>query len=256
MNIKEGVMKYWPWAVGGLVGIYVVSKFMGGSAATGTTGSQYAAQLSAQAAQAAQTSLGMAQINANTNAATNQANLDAAKLAASAEVAYNNSVASVASSSGTAIAQIIAAQSIMPAHAIDSALAQGQTTLQASAAVAIAGINQVAPMDAAISSSINSAIGAAVSNNSAFYNSLDTNAKAATAIHLSDNNLVTSYLNASGQSFANFSGSVPALAGAVGVSSASQVAGVSNAAAASASNQNSSMWNAAGQVGSMALWTL
>lgn len=261
MELKEGLRKYWPWALGGVVGIYIVSKYMGGTSATSNAGSSYAAQLAAQSQQSAATTLGMAQIQAQSDAGNQAANIAMAKLAAdtsaqtaSETIAYNNSVASVAAGAGSAIAQVIQAQSLLPATAINSAMAQNQTTLTASASTAIAGINALPQIDNALTSAMNGAISEAVNNNSAFYNSINGSVKAVTASKLSGDSLATSFLNASGQAASNFAANVPILVNGVGTSSSANVSAV--ASGIGQPQNNSGAWQTVGQLGSAAIWSL
>lgn len=61
-NVKDILKKYWPYIVGGIVGLYLIMRYSGGSSSSG--GSDYGAFLQAQTAAAAQNANLQAQSNA------------------------------------------------------------------------------------------------------------------------------------------------------------------------------------------------
>lgn len=122
----DDLKKYWPWGLG-LVGAYFVyTKYFSAAAASnsGSLSGMLAAQ-SAAGAQAAQVALSQQSLSAQQEAAQN-----------AASVASTNASANLATATGGAISQIIAAQSAIPALAINTAGANNQTALQASAQLA------------------------------------------------------------------------------------------------------------------------
>lgn len=136
----EQLKKYAPWIVGGLVGLYVVSKFMGGGTAPTNSSSGLSSLLAQQAQVAAQNS----QYQLQASQLAMQGSLQAAQIQAqqaaqdqAATIAYNNSLGNVAQSAGQSIAQVIAAQSMLPADAINQVVASNQTTLSAAAAASM-----------------------------------------------------------------------------------------------------------------------
>jgi len=262
MEMSPALKKYWPWAAGGLVGIYIVYKYVGSSSTIATTTSSGLdpAALAYQSQQnqlQAQTSVAMAQVQTQADAQTAAQNLAMSTLNAqstvanmNAETAYNTALGSTASSVGSSIAQVIQAQSLLPATAINAAMNNNQTALQASAATAIAGINETAAITAVPAGVISSEINQQTAANKDFYTSL-TN---------SGNQVVAANMAAMGnstQAFGSYAAQAsPLIVNSVGTSAASQVSSVattaSNAAAANASSSNA-FWGSVGTIGAYAL---
>lgn len=237
MEITETLKRHWPYVLGGVAGLYLIYKYMGSSStssSTSTVDPNALAYAQGQSQLQAQTTLGMAQIQANSNAATAAQNLQSAQLAAQSnnatqqnEIAYNTALGSTASSVGNSIAQVIQAQSVLPAVAINSAMQENQTTLQASAATAIAGINAVPQNTAAYGSIITTQLGQQTQANKDFYTSLSNSGQQVVASNMSAmNNTMTAY--------DAYSQSNPMIVNSVGSSSSSQVSSVAGAAATGA----------------------
>ena len=259
MEITTALKEHWPIALGATVGLYIVYKYMSGNSASSASGVTYGV-LGYQGQQnqlQAQTSVAMAQVQTQANAQTAAQNLAMATLNAqstvanmNAETAYNTALGSTASSVGNSIAQDIQAQSLLPAEAINAAMNNNQTALQASAATAIAGINQTAAITAVPAGVISSEINQQTAANKDFYTSL-TN---------SGNQVVASNMAAmasTSQAFGSYAAqSSPLIVNSVGTSAASQVSSVattaSNAAAANASSSNA-FWGSVGTIGAYAL---
>ena len=79
-NAKELLKKYWPYVVGGIVGLYLIMRFSGGSSSSGGS-SDYGAFLQAQTAAAAQNANLQAQSNAQNAALKLQQDQQNAQLA-------------------------------------------------------------------------------------------------------------------------------------------------------------------------------
>lgn len=79
-NAKEILKKYWPYIVGGIVGLYLIMRFSGGSSSSGGS-SDYGAFLQAQTAAAAQNANLQAQSNAQNAALQLQRDQQNAQLA-------------------------------------------------------------------------------------------------------------------------------------------------------------------------------
>ena len=128
-DTKELVKKYWPWGVGAVVGLLVISRMGGGASSTGGLSAQEQAALQLQAnAQGLQA----AQIQGQKEAA-----MYASTVAGQVEWTLAQGAAGKAAAEGTAA---IVAQLQQPTiAAIQSEGAQGIAALQAAAAVGAAG---------------------------------------------------------------------------------------------------------------------
>lgn len=131
------IKDHWPWFLGGVVGLWLISKYSGGrkTAVSAVSSLPVATQ---------DNSVQLASIAAQQALA--QAQLDAQKQASdqAAVINYNNSVSGMASSAANSIANIIAAQSQLPASAIDSASKENQAALLSAAQVAGQGFGALA----------------------------------------------------------------------------------------------------------------
>src|SRR5579859_126088 len=118
-EMSEAVKKYWPWALGAVAGLYVVSKLMGGS----SSGSGAAASYQAAAAMNAQNNAAsLSQQQLATQIAASQASQanTAQQTALAGQTAYINALGNVAQGVGTSAAQIITAQAALPVAAINA----------------------------------------------------------------------------------------------------------------------------------------
>ncbi len=131
---KEFLKKYWPYVVGGIVGLWLIMKYMGGSSSSST--SDYGAYLQAQtAASAQQAQLGLqsqmqqAQIDATTNAANQQFALQSKAL----DVSNNNNYATAFNNFQTTQAQMAQALGSSVGSVLGALNAPAITALQAGA---------------------------------------------------------------------------------------------------------------------------
>lgn len=101
MEISESVKKYWPWALGGVVGLFILSRM--GSGPAQNADNTYAALVAGQAAGAqanAQLEIARAQIQAGEVAAERDYNLNLAVLEAEREKTYASAMAQVQAAQG------------------------------------------------------------------------------------------------------------------------------------------------------------
>lgn len=222
MQIPEPVKKHWPIVVGGVVGLYLLMKYRGGSSAA-----QQVDNTSAYLAQQANMANNAAQISAASNAQQLAAGVQMAQINAQAGVAQTQANAQLAGATGQAVAGIISAQSMLPAQAINAAMADNQTALQAAAMVAV---NANSMLPGAMNAQANQIVATSQQFNS--------------------------YLNAAGETQASFNANMPLLVNAVGTSAAVGTSSIAksaaNAAQANASSSGS-MWSTVGTVAMVAM---
>ena len=134
-DVKGFVKKYWPYIVGGIVGLFLILRYSGGSSSSGDGGAgNYAAMLQAQS-QAAQQAAAIAaqqQAAAAENATNNKA-LDIANNKNYAD-AFNNfqlSQAEMAKSIGSSAAQVIAALNTPAVTAMQAGAVENAAALEA-----------------------------------------------------------------------------------------------------------------------------
>lgn len=161
-ELTENVKKYWPYAVGGVIGLYLLAKMGGGgNAAPARVDTTYAQLLAGQAASSAANTQAQAQleaVRAQVNMAEadsrrqfelkatelasarelNLASLEAAKVAqyANAGVAFQNAQAAMAQSVGSSTAEIIGALNQPAVAAISANAIENSNALQAAAGIA------------------------------------------------------------------------------------------------------------------------
>jgi len=158
-DLKDILKKYWPYILGGIVGIYLILRYTGGGSAS-AGGGDYAAFLQAQSAAAQQNAAlqaQQAQIDAQKQAVANQlqldrdalnaaiakdnATIDLQKAAVQAE-AFNNfttSQAAMAQSMGSSTAAVINALNAPALTAMQANAAENAAALNAAANAAAAG---------------------------------------------------------------------------------------------------------------------
>lgn len=144
MEIGESVKKYWPWALGGVVGLFILSRMGGGS--TQSADNAYAALVAGQAAGAqanAQLEIARAQIQAGEVAAEREYNLNLAVLEAEREKTYANAMAQVQAAQGAtaqgvgeAAANIVGALAAPQMAAFQTAAIENSYALMSAAEVA------------------------------------------------------------------------------------------------------------------------
>jgi len=259
MEITTALKEHWPIALGATVGLYVVYKYMSGnsaSSASGVTSGALAYQGQQNQLQA-QTALAMGQLQNQSDAQTAAQNLAMATLQAQStaaniagETAYNTSIGNTASSVAGGIAQVIQAQSILPATAINAAMNNNQTALTGAAAVAVSGINNEAAITSVPAGIINKQLDQQTQANKDFYTSLTNSGNQVVAANMSA-------MASSSQSFGSYAAQAnPLVVNAVGTSAGNQTAAVSSTAATAAAAggaSNQSMWGTVGTIGAYAL---
>lgn len=130
---KNFLKEHWVILAGGIAGIYLVMHFVGGNSAASSSGatSTNASDAAAAAAQASNM-LASQQLQDQSNAAARQA-----------EVGQTAAVGGVIGNIGSAITSVIAAQSVIPAAAINAASVNNQAALLGAAQVASAGFTSL-----------------------------------------------------------------------------------------------------------------
>lgn len=134
-DVKGFVKKYWPYIVGGLIGLYLILRYSAGSSSSGDGGAgNYAAMLQAQS-QAAQQAAALAAQTAAAQAAdaTNNKALDIANNKNYAD-AFNNfqlSQSEMAKSLGSSAAQVIAALNTPAVTAMQAGAVENAAALEA-----------------------------------------------------------------------------------------------------------------------------
>lgn len=133
MDIPEPVKKYWPYLLGGAVGIYVIAKMSGAGSASPSSvvlpGYDQNAAL-ANSTLAAQSSLANATLAANTENANNLAQIE-----------FLKTQGIVAGQLGTTASQMITALQMPTIAAINSGNVADAAALESAGNVAIAGFN-------------------------------------------------------------------------------------------------------------------
>jgi hypothetical protein len=140
-HLKELAIKHWPVLAAGTVGLFIIYKYMGtGSASTSSTNTSGYAALAQVAAQNQQLAAQQQQVSDQYNLASQQLTNTAQANASAAAVANTQALGGLASSIGTALSNIVASQSILPATAMNDATTAEQTALTTGAGVAAASI--------------------------------------------------------------------------------------------------------------------
>lgn len=108
MEIADNLKKYWPWALGGVVGLFLLSR-MGGNGGGSAPDNTYATLMASQAAGAAgaaQLEIARAQIAAGEVAAERDYNLNLAVLEAEREKTYASAATQMYSAQGAVAAGV------------------------------------------------------------------------------------------------------------------------------------------------------
>lgn len=168
-DVKDFVKQYWPYIVGGLVGIYLLLRFSGGSSSGGGSSdyaafmqanaqaSQQNAQLQAQqAALAAQAAQAAGELQLNRDALNAQISKDKATLALQQSAVYTEgfnafqtSQAAMATAIGGSAAQVITALNQPAITAMQAAAVENAAALEAAGNVAVGSYSAQAAMQAA-----------------------------------------------------------------------------------------------------------
>lgn len=144
MDVPEPVKKYWPYMLGGVVGLYVIVKMSGGSSSSGGS-SDYASLLAAQSAASTQNAaIGAQQEAARADRAMQQQAIQAAqaiesaKVSSAAAVSLMQAQGQVAKDVGSAASGIIGALQAPSIAAINANAAENVSTMESAAAAQIA----------------------------------------------------------------------------------------------------------------------
>ena len=144
---SEALKKYWPYIVGAIVGLYLISKYMGGSSSSGST--DYASFLNAQnaaAAQAAQIGIAQQQLQNQTDLQNAQIQLASQAEQDAAQATYMQAQGQLASQVTAASSGVIAALYQPAITAINAAGVYNGQVAQAAAQVAVGGFQSQASM--------------------------------------------------------------------------------------------------------------
>ncbi len=149
MDTGEAVKKYWPWVLGGVAGLYVLSKMSGGGG--GDSGAAYAQMMQAQMAAglqnqqaAAQQAAQQAQIKAQYDIAAMNRDVALAQTAAAVQKSDNETAvqfimanAQLAQGAGSAATGIISALNMPAVAAINAMSNENAAALQSAALISM-----------------------------------------------------------------------------------------------------------------------
>lgn len=140
-DLPEMLKKNWPYVVGGIIGLYLVWRFMSGGSASGGDGglsAYYAAQAQQQAA-AQSAAAQAAQIQAEKDIAQQQYDLGLKQLQISGQTEYLKSQAQMAQAVGDSAAKLVGSLYTPTIAAMQSAAYENAAALTAASQVAAAG---------------------------------------------------------------------------------------------------------------------
>lgn len=151
-DVKAIVKQYWPYILGGIVGIYLILRYAGGSSSSGSGDGGYAAFLQAQTAAAQQNAqmqlqtnaqnaqLAMAQKQLDAQIASDAAKLEVQKAAVHAEAfnTFQTTQAAMAQAIGSSTAAVIGSLNNPAMIAMQANAAENAAALNAAANVAAA----------------------------------------------------------------------------------------------------------------------
>lgn len=214
LEIPAIIKDNWPMAVGGIVGIYLILKFMGSKGSStpapviagGMDSTAYAAMANANAA------VQTAQIQAASKAAEIQAQNDAMNTQAAiinnqnnnaAQIAFVQTQGQVAQSVGSAAQGIITALELPSIQAMNSAAAQNNATLDAAAKVAESGFLSQAAISSSALQNVTALSGLVASSNQTMASAIGGNVQTANAGSQALANTTNSVINANAQSGIN-----------------------------------------------------
>ena len=162
----EILKKYWPWAVGGVVGLLLVARYMGGGNSASSGDSSLAAFYQAQAAASAnQQAMSAQTMQAQTarDVALAQIDLQKQATASASESQYLAAQAQMALAVGQSASGTIAALYAPSIAALNAAGYENAAALQAGATVAAAGLTAQGRATAAVGEALKSGYGSAAS---------------------------------------------------------------------------------------------
>jgi hypothetical protein len=142
-DVKSVAIKYWPWLVGGAIGIFLLTRVRGGSSGGSDVSAFYASQAAAGAAQSqanAQLEIARAQIAATEKASDrtheyNLANIGLQKeaLYSQAIIGFNQSQAAMAAGIGTSAGAVVGALNAPAIAAMQGAAYENAAAMEAAA---------------------------------------------------------------------------------------------------------------------------
>lgn len=148
-DVKQAVIKYWPYLLGGAIGLWLLTRNRGGSGGTSDYGAFLQSQTAAGVATAqanGQLEIARAQIAASENAANREHayNLEAIgiqkqKVYADAMIGFNMSQAEMAKGIGASAGSVIGALNGPAMMAMEAAALENAAAMGASAQVAVGG---------------------------------------------------------------------------------------------------------------------
>lgn len=162
----ELLKKYWPWAVGGVVGLLLISRYMSGGSSEASGDSSLTAFYQAQAAASAnQQAMSAQTMQAQTarDVAMAQIALQEKATASASESQYLATQAQMALAVGQSASGTIAALYSPSIAALNAAGYENAAALQAGATVAAAGLTAQGVATAAVGEALKSAYGSAAS---------------------------------------------------------------------------------------------
>lgn len=248
MEIIEPVKKHWPLVLGGIVGIFLVVKFVGSRSTTTTSDATYGTfNAQAYAAQSA-AALQQSQIAANTQLASDTLNANTQIAAGKNAVNWTMAQGAVALQIGNAAGNLIAALDMPTITAINSSAAADAQALRSAESIVTTGLkadaldiqNASAAMGyvtSAIGSSERSIAGAYIGAQSSYATSQAAAASAAASVSIAQANAAAAASAAQARAAADASAAA---------------AKTQQAQATAQASSDSSMWSTVGEVASIA----
>lgn len=152
MDSSDIIKKYWPYLVGGAIGLYFIVGKSGASSDNGYS-AFFQAQTAAQTA-ASQQAYQQAVLQAQVDAQNSANALEAKKLEAQTNVAYLQAQASMANAVTSGASQVVAALYAPTVTAINAAGYENAAALNAAATVASGGFNAQSKMVSSLSQTV------------------------------------------------------------------------------------------------------
>lgn len=153
-DLKDGIKKYWPFLLGGLIAVYLLMR-AGSSSSSGSTGSDYAAYLAAQSQKAAAGQAAQAQ-QAQIDTVNRSLDLQQQAQNETAQTNYLAAQGGIIQAIGQMSGNLASALYQPALVAISSASQENQAALATAAGVAVGGYNAQGTMLNTSASSIQS----------------------------------------------------------------------------------------------------
>lgn len=138
MDAQEAIKKYWPWALGGVVGLFLLSR-MGGSSSGGGDYAAYVAAQSAAAQSNAQAGIAQSQIASQTALANRQLDLAEKDLMSQAQTNYLLAQGAMAKGVGEAASGVVGALLTPYTTVLQTSAYENSAALLAASNIAIGG---------------------------------------------------------------------------------------------------------------------